>query len=447
MFRELHRYPSYHHPIDWLEAVPAHWVRRRFGTVLREKDVRSVAGEEQLLRVSQYTGVTERRTASGEGVDSRSETLIGYKKVVKRQLVVNIMLAWNGSLGVSRYDGIVSPAYCVYSFKENAEPWYFHHLLRSPQFKARIKANSRGIVDSRLRLYSEDLYRLEAIVPPVEEQAAIVKYLAHANARIDRAIAAKRRLVALLREEATAASRGIFAELNAPILRAKDACLRIIDCKNRTPDYVEGGGFHVVRTTCVRAGKFSLEGSYPTDAENFATWTQRGIPEFGDVFFTREAPAGEAALVPEGIDVCLGQRMMLYRPDPLKIRSEYFMHAIYDEPARRFISLATNGSTVGHLRVGDIGAIPVRVPELSVQDEVLKKIRYIVSTTAQAVDRIEQEIALLQEFRTRLVADVVTGQVDVRAIAATLPDAPESFDNTGSATDDDLEEALSEGEE
>ena len=217
--------------------------------------------------------------------------------------------------------------------------------------------------------------------------------------------------------------------------------------RNRTPDYVEGGGFHVVRTTCVPGRKFSLEGSYSTNTKTFAAWTQRGVPEFGDVFFTREAPAGEAALVPEGIDVCLGQRMMLYRPDPLKIRSEYLMHAIYDEPARRFISLATNGSTVGHLRVGDIGAIPVRVPELSVQDEVLKNIRHIVSTSTQAVDRIEQEIALLQEFRTRLVADVVTGQVDVRAIAATLPDAPESFDNTVSSTDDDLEETLSEGEE
>lgn len=64
-----------------------------------------------------------------------------------------------------------------------------------------------------------------------------------------------------------------------------------------------------------------------------------------------------------------------------------------------------------------------------------------------AMDKAERENALLREFRTRLVADVVTGQVDVRAIAATLPDAPESFDNTISATDDDLEEALSEGEE
>lgn len=420
------------------------WQLRSLRSIMVPRSERN-RPELPLLTVARERGVFV-RSADDANHNVIPEDLSNYKIARTGDLVVNKMKAWQGSLGLAPVDGIVSPAYFVFE-ADFAVPLYGEYLLRSKPYVAKFGAASDGVRIGQWDLNIPRMRNIEVHLPPAQEQAAIVKYLDHANARIDKAIAAKRRLVALLREEATAASRGIFAELDTPILRAKDVCLRIIDCKNRTPDYVEGGGFHVVRTTCVRAGKFSLEGSYPTDAENFAAWTQRGVPEFGDVFFTREAPAGEAALVPEGIDVCLGQRMMLYRPDPLKIRSEYLMHAIYDEPARRFISLATNGSTVGHLRVGDIGAIPVRVPELSVQDEVLKNIRHIVSTSTQAVDRIEQEIALLQEFRTRLVADVVTGQVDVRAIAATLPDAPESFDNTVSSTDDDLEETLSEGEE
>lgn len=190
-----------------------------------------------------------------------------------------------------------------------------------------------------------------------------------------------------------------------------------------------------------------MEGSYPTDEDNFTVWTQRGAPVFGDVFFTREAPAGEAALVPRGVDLCLGQRMMLYRPDPSKIRAEYMLNAIYDEPARRFISVATNGSTVGHLRVGDVGLIPIRVPELSTQDEVVTKLGHIAKEEKQVVERIDKELVLLQEFRTRLVADVVTGQVDVRAIAASLPDVRESFDNPSSEVDDGLEEAVSASED
>jgi type I restriction enzyme S subunit len=446
MFRNLPRYDELGETgVGWAPKLPSHWGLQR-GKSLFYRVQREPSASEGVVTCFRDGVVTlrSRRRATGY-TESLKE--IGYQGIRRGDLVIHAMDAFAGAVGVSDSDGKGTPVYSVCVPRSEANPHYYAAVVREMARNSWILALSKGIrersTDFRFEMFGAQVLP----VPPAEEQAAIVKYLDHANARIDKAIAAKRRLVALLREEATAASRATFADLNAPILRAKDACLRIIDCKNRTPDYVEGGGFHVVRTTCVRAGKFSMEGSYPTDAENFAAWTQRGVPEFGDVFFTREAPAGEAALVPKGIDVCLGQRMMLYRPDPLKIRSEYLMHAIYDEPARKFIALATNGSTVGHLRVGDIGAIPVRVPRLSEQDEVLKRIRHVVSTTSRAVERIDQEVALLREFRTRLVADVVTGQVDVRAIAATLPDAPESFGNTVSATDDDLEEALREGEE
>src|ERR1035437_8948633 len=101
--------------------------------LLREVDSRSPTGKEQLLRVSQYTGVTQRKSINGsDEPDSRAASLIGYKRVGISDLVINIMLAWNGSLGASRYEGIASPAYCVYRFNKDALPWYFHELLRLP---------------------------------------------------------------------------------------------------------------------------------------------------------------------------------------------------------------------------------------------------------------------------------------------------------------------------
>lgn len=183
MIDGLKPYPEYQESvISWLGRIPAHWAARRMKYVLREKDVRSTEGKEQLLRVSQYTGVTQRlRTDGSDGPDTRAESLVGYKKVQPDELVINIMLAWNGSLGVSRYTGIVSPAYCVYRFGSGVHPWYFHHLLKTPLFKGRIKSVSTGVVESRLRLYSDYLYRLEALVPPPNEQAAIVKFLDHAT--------------------------------------------------------------------------------------------------------------------------------------------------------------------------------------------------------------------------------------------------------------------------
>jgi type I restriction enzyme S subunit len=203
MIADLKPYAEYKESgLPWLGQVPGHWEVRRMKLLLREVDARSTAGKEQLLRVSQYTGVTRRKSVDGSDVpDTRASSLVGYKRVMPSDLVINIMLAWNGSMGVSRYDGIASPAYCVYRFKPGAIPWYYHELLRLPVYKGRIKTASTGVVESRLRLYSDDLGRIEVIQPPLVEQAAIVRFLDWANGRLERAIRAKRKVIALLNEQ------------------------------------------------------------------------------------------------------------------------------------------------------------------------------------------------------------------------------------------------------
>lgn len=432
MFRDLPRYEAYHRPIEWLDSIPAHWSRRRFGTLLREKDIRSLAGEEQLLRVSQYTGVTERRAESGEGIDSRSDSLVGYKRVKQGQLAVNIMLAWNGSLGVSPYDGIVSPAYCVYSFKANLDPWFFHYLLRSPQLKARIKVNSRGIVDSRLRLYSDDLYRLEAGVPPLEEQAAIVKYLAHANARIDKAIAAKRRLIVLLEEQRDATVKAILSTSSDPKAPSK---------------LVATGRLCRIETGVEDSGNADPDGDYPFFVRG------REILRASDYHFDTEA-----VLTPGDGQGGTGKVFHYYNGKFQAHQRVYVFSQFSGIIARYFYWYMTaffrehalaqsNTVTMESLRRPVLASFRVAVPDENAQRALVERIEAQVIDTAQVVEKTQREIALLREFRTRLVADVVTGQVDVRAIAASLPDTPEQDTALDSLLDDDLEDVLGEGEE
>lgn len=443
--------------VAWLGEVPEHWDVRRFKYLLRERDERSSTGTEQLLRVSQYTGVTERNRADGaDEADTRATSLVGYKLVAKGDLVVNIMLAWNGSLGASLFDGIASPAYCVYRFGRGAQPWYFHHLLRSPAYKARIKALSTGVVDSRLRLYSDDLSRMEALLPPPDEQVAIVKFLDHADRKIRRAIRAKQKLVKLLEEEKQAiihhaVTRGLDPNVRLKpsgvewlgevpehweIRRAKAVCSAIVDCKNRTPDAIDGGRYWVVRTTCVRNGRFNPTGGYATDEKNFRTWTAKGAPRSGDVFFTREAPAGEGCLVPDRTDLCMGQRMMYFRPNPELLDPEFLLHSLYGRLTRTYVDVTTNGSTVGHLRLGQVNSLPLLWCPLAEQQAI---VRYISdSTTGIERARVDAagEITLLREYRTRLIADVVTGKLDVREAAARLPDDVPDVDEPDDQDDD-----------
>ena len=168
------------------------------------------------------------------------------------------------------------------------------------------------------------------MLPPPNEQAAIVRFLDWANWRLERAIRAKRKVIALLNEQKQAiihraVTRGLDPSvplkpsgipwlggipLHWQVRRAKQVCTAIVDCKNRTPDMVDGGEYIVVRTTNIRHGRFNPKGSYSTNRRNYEIWTQRGAPRVGDVFFTREAPAGEACLVPDQENLCMGQRMM-----------------------------------------------------------------------------------------------------------------------------------------
>jgi type I restriction enzyme S subunit len=190
--------------IPWLGDIPKHWEVKRMKYLLKEIDDRSSDGSETLLRVSQYTGITPRMAQDGSGeADTRAESLVGYKLARKGDMVINIMLAWNGSLAVSEQEGIVSPAYCVYRFKNEFHPWFFHHLLRTTTYKSRIRIASTGVIESRLRLYSDDLGRIEAIVPPPDEQRSICSSILGETRHLSAAIARTEREIALMQEYRT----------------------------------------------------------------------------------------------------------------------------------------------------------------------------------------------------------------------------------------------------
>lgn len=179
-------YPAYQCCEEGLRIIPEQWHLIRSKYVLRETDLRSDTGEEELLTVSQYTGIVITRKNKKEDSDflSRAASLIGYKKVEKSNLVINIMLAWNGSLGISDYDGIVSPAYCVYRLSDKLFPKYVHYLVRSDSYKSIFRKASKGIIDSRLRLYTDNLYRLCLLVPPMHMQVEIALFIEDIDQKI-----------------------------------------------------------------------------------------------------------------------------------------------------------------------------------------------------------------------------------------------------------------------
>lgn len=180
--------------IPWIGEIPEHWDVMRLRRVFSEAHEKNTDEEGQLLTLSQYTGISPKSEGKRVGM-FEAESTVGYNIVHVGQFVMNIMLAWNGSYGVSDFEGIISPAYVVFNFNFRCCKKYFHYLLRLDGYPPAFKTVSRGIIESRLRLYPIYFYQFLTIVPPVAEQEAIAAYLDAKCGEIDELIDVEQQMI------------------------------------------------------------------------------------------------------------------------------------------------------------------------------------------------------------------------------------------------------------
>ncbi len=186
--------------VEWIGEIPVHWEVRRNKRIFHERDHRSETGEEELLTVSHITGVSPRAEKKNVGM-FLAETMEGYKHCSVGNLVINTMWAYMGALGVSSFDGIVSPSYNVYQFKSSEYvPKYYNYLYRTPNHIKEIIRWSKGIWHSRWRLYPDAFFSMFAITPPFSEQTKIAGFLNCKTRQIDELITAEQRKIELLKE-------------------------------------------------------------------------------------------------------------------------------------------------------------------------------------------------------------------------------------------------------
>ena len=158
--------------------------------LFKESEARSTDGSEELLTVSQYTGITPRSQKNVTMFEALS--LEGYKICEIGDIAANTMWLWAGAIGVSEYRGVISPSYNVYRQRGNDFiPRYLDHLLRAPMLVQEYASLSTGIRSSRLRLYPKDFLNIMFPVPPIEEQQAILDALSSKFSAVDRLIAIK----------------------------------------------------------------------------------------------------------------------------------------------------------------------------------------------------------------------------------------------------------------
>lgn len=189
--------------IEWIGMIPEHWTIKRAKYLFNEIDERSKTGNEELLSVSHITGVTPR---SEKNVNMfMAEDYTGSKLCQKNDLVINIMWAWMGALGVSDRVGIVSPSYGVFRQKISHlfNPKFLEYLLKSNNYVEYYNKVSTGLHSSRLRFYSHMLFAMKLGFPDLTEQNKIVDYINEKSNAIEQAIQIYQQQIEKLKEYKT----------------------------------------------------------------------------------------------------------------------------------------------------------------------------------------------------------------------------------------------------
>jgi len=180
----------------------------------------------------------------------------------------------------------------------------------------------------------------------------------------------------------------------------------VVDCVHRTAPTVDGPTpYKMIRTTNVRNGRVDVDNVRYVTEETFATWNRRATPKPGDVLLTREAPVGEVGVLRSADQVFLGQRLMLYRPDPSRVTSEYLLAAFSSSLMRAQFDRNGSGSTVKHLPLPACQSFEVPLPPLHRQQEFARRVDLIRSEEGAA----RAHAAELDELAASLQARAFAG--------------------------------------
>jgi type I restriction enzyme S subunit len=417
--------------------------------------------EEPLLAATQSMGVVRKEEYGSRTVTAMKD--LHLLKLVEEGDFVISLRSFQGGIEKTHSKGIISPAYTVLKPRKEALSTYYARFFKSPDFISALTLFVTGIREGQNVDY-ERLSRAYLPLPPPEEQMAIGRFLDWANGRLERAIRAKRKVIALLNEQKQAiihraVTRGLDA--NVPLkssgmpwlgdipqhwetMRLKFIATKIVDCLHATPIYSEDGEYPAIRTADVQPGRLLLESARSVDADHYQQWTARLTPLEGDILYTREGERfGIAALVPPNVRLCISQRMMAFRLHPA-VNSAYFMWQINCRHVYAQAAADLIGAAAPHVNVERIKNFWLVHPPKEEQDSIVAAINSAFAGMQEVISRAQREISLLREYRARLIGDVVTGKLDVRAAAAQLPDEveePEPLDELDSLADADEEPA------
>ena len=414
--------------IAWQGVVPEHW------QVLKLRQILSPVSEKNhpdlpLLSVVREKGVIVRNIEDKEENHNYvPDDLSGYKLVKIGQFAMNKMKAWQGSYGVSRFDGIVSPAYFVFDIQCDINKDFFNRAIRSVVYVNYFGQASDGIRVGQWDLSIQRMKEIPFLLPPRPEQNQIVRFLDWKVSAINRLISIKRKQIALLHERqcvhishiVTHGLHGHVATKNSGVEWIGDIPKhwQAMRCKylfsERDERSQEGTEQHLSMSQ-----KYGLVPDSQLDERRMLSESYAGgkLCYKDDLVLNRlKAHLGVFALSPQSGVISSDYTVLI--PNTERVLPTFAETVLKSDRCRGELRIRVRGIIEGFWRLytDDFNTIVLPVPPIEEQAEIMEYIIEFRGKTKKYEDSLTQEISTLQEFKARLISDVVTGKIDIRDI-------------------------------
>jgi type I restriction enzyme S subunit len=422
--------------LPWLGDVPAHWEVRRNGRLFGSRRETGFP-DLPVLEVSLRSGVRVRDFNNGtrkQEMGDRSK----YQRAVRGDIAYNMMRMWQGAVGIAPVNGLVSPAYVVARPFAETDAAYYAYVFRTAAYMREVDTFSRGIVPDRNRLYWESFKQMPSVYPPLDEQRLIVRFLDWHGAQMAKLIRAKQSLLKLVAEEREALTHDVVSSPGTQQMRLENIVDHVFRGVERegSRTYTPVGLFNRGR------GIFQKP---PTRGDDLGDSTFSWIEE-GDLILSGQF-AWEGAVALAGTDEagCIAShRYHILRGKEKLVQTIYLSSFLRTSFGHLLLNEHSRGAA-GRNRPLNIRTLLKEKIPVPTQNEQVRLVE-LVTLEKRLAGSIAKFADRLREFRTRLIAAVVTGKLDVRAAAASLPQTAELEATDELIEGDDLDEAVDDAE-
>lgn len=479
-FKPYQRYKESGAP--WLGKVPEHWTVKPNRGLFCERNIKNRINEE-LLSVTIKRGVLKQTDliANTSKKDSSNNDKSKYKLVLPGDIVYNKMRMWQGAVGSSLFQGIVSHAYIVLIPKSKAKSWYYHYLFKTPLYIKESYRYSYGICDDQLSLRYKDFKLICSPVPPIDEQEKIVTFIKSINGKINRYIKGKKQLIELLKEQKKAIiNASVTGQIDLrnwklgmpdselkPYPKYKDSG---VEWMREIPEEWEIRKLkHLAKIVLGKMLKPTPSNGYflkfylraaniqwfAPDLKNaYKMWFSKNeMKRFritkNDLLVSEGGEVGRACIWKNEIEECYIQNSVHKITALNKILPFFLFCQFYITGKSGFLRSIVNCVSIAHLTFEKLINITFLHPPLDEQSKICEYMQHRISKIDKSIKQIQREIDLIKEYRIRLISDAVTGKIDVRDMTFSINDEEtEEFDELDSCEEmEDTGEEISDIEE